>query len=319
VTVPPVLSGLPDRSTEFSFVLLSDRTGMAQPGVFERGVEITNLLRPDFAIQVGDVIEGYTRDPGELDRQWKEFEEIAARLEVPLVRVPGNHDVGNAVMREAYLARHGVLHHHFRYRDVLFLVLDTQDPPQTLAQMLRPADGGGAGLPAAVRDLLADPAADEQEVIAAMGGVLADRAAAAAFMGAIKDGTQPGHVSDAQVDELVAAVQAHPDVRWTVLLMHMPIWQGAGHPALTRLHDALGDRPFTAFAGHCHNYRRTVVRGRDHIRLGSTGGIRMVDTPAGNFDHVTRVTMTADGPRLLTVLVDGVRDDDGEELSGRLD
>jgi hypothetical protein len=54
---------LPDRPDEFSFVLLSDRTGMAQPGVFERAVAITNLLRPDFVVQIGDTIEGYTRDP----------------------------------------------------------------------------------------------------------------------------------------------------------------------------------------------------------------------------------------------------------------
>lgn len=40
------------------------------PGVFERDVEVANLLRPDFVIQVGDCIEGYTADLDELTRQW---------------------------------------------------------------------------------------------------------------------------------------------------------------------------------------------------------------------------------------------------------
>ena len=236
---------------------------------------------------------------------------------MPLVRVPGNHDVSNPVMRDVWLARHGVLHHHFRYRDVLFLVLDTQDPPQQLAQMLTPADGDESALPEALRAVLADPDVDEQEVIAAFSTMFAtDRAAAQTFLRAFKDGTQPGHVSDPQTDELVAAIEAHADVRWTVLLMHIPLWQGAGHPALTRLRTALGDRPYTAFAGHCHNYRRTVVEGRDHIRLGSTGGVRMLDTPAGNFDHVTRVTMTAQGPHVVNLVLNGVRDADGTGWSG---
>jgi hypothetical protein len=57
------LEHFPPRPQEFSFVLLSDRTGLAKPGVFERAVHGTNLLRPDFAIQIGDCIEGYTRNP----------------------------------------------------------------------------------------------------------------------------------------------------------------------------------------------------------------------------------------------------------------
>jgi 3',5'-cyclic AMP phosphodiesterase CpdA len=283
--------------------------------VFERAVAITNLLRPDFVVQIGDTIEGYTRDRGELDRQWKELDEIVDALDVPLVRVPGNHDVGNALMRDVWRERHGVLHQHFRYRDVLFLVLDTQDPPQSLAQMLRPGDG--AALPPALTRLLDGADRDEQEMIDEVQGLLTrEPAAMKALMKAIKDGAQPGNVSDEQVDELVAAVADHSDVRWTVLLMHMPIWQGDGHPALTRLRAALGSRPYTAYAGHCHNYRRSLLEGREHIRLGSTGGVRLLDTPDGNFDHIAWVTMTADGPRTANLLLDGVLDGAGMAVRG---
>ena len=37
---------------QFSFAVLSDRTGMARPGVFESAVEATNLLMPELAVQV---------------------------------------------------------------------------------------------------------------------------------------------------------------------------------------------------------------------------------------------------------------------------
>src|SRR5205823_10148546 len=119
------LDRLPDRSSDFNFALLSDRTGLARPGVFERAVEVTNLLRPDFAIQIGDCIEGYTTEPAELARQWDEFDAITKVLEVPLFRVPGNHDVSNDIMREEWVRRYGLLHYHFVYRGVLFIVLDT--------------------------------------------------------------------------------------------------------------------------------------------------------------------------------------------------
>jgi serine/threonine-protein phosphatase CPPED1 len=86
----------------------------------------------------------------------------------------------------------------------------------------------------------------------------------------------------------------------------MPAWQKDGNPGLDRLRAALGDRPYTAFAGHCHNYQRTVFDGRDHIRLGPTGGVRILDTDDGDWDHITTVTVTADGPRIANIVLDGV-------------
>ena len=306
------LAELPERPEEFSFVLLSDRTGMARPGVFERAIAITNLLRPDFAIQIGDTIEGYTRDPGDLDRQWKEFDELIDPLRVPLFRVPGNHDVGNDLMRQHWLARHGVLHYHFRYRDVLFLVIDTQDPPQPLIEMLRPGDGASFALPAHVAEILTAGEVGDEELMERLRQLLTDEPGSMNdIMKAVKDGVQPANISDGQLDDLLAAVDLHSDVRWTVLLMHIPLWQIAEHPAYTRLRQALDARPYTAFAGHTHNYRRSVLGGRQHVRLGSTGGIRLVDSPDGNFDHLSWITMTATGPQIANVLTDGVLNADG--------
>ncbi|HEY5845243.1 MAG TPA: hypothetical protein VIT42_00485, partial [Microlunatus sp.] len=55
--------------------------------------------------------------------------------------------------------------------------------------------------------------------------------------------------------------------------------------------------------------------GRSHIRLGPTGGLWVLGGPEGNFDHVTQVTLTHDGPVLANILLEGVRDIDGQPLS----
>ncbi len=258
------LDRMPQRPDEFSFVLLSDRTGAARPGVFERGIDVINLLRPDFVIQIGDQIQGYTSDPAELATQWAEVDAIVGRLEVPLFRLPGNHDVSNEVMRAEWLRRHGALHYAFRFHDVLFCMLDTQDPPP------EPAD-----------EPWDEPDFDW-------------------------NGTMPARISDEQVAWAEGVIAEHADARWAVLCMHMPAWQGKGHPGLDRIRRALGDRPYTAFAGHVHNYQRTVLSGRDHVRLGPTGGCWVLDGEDGNFDHVAWITMTAHGPRLANIVLDGV-------------
>jgi serine/threonine-protein phosphatase CPPED1 len=295
------LGGLPIRPDEFSFALLSDRTGLARPGVFERAVEVTNLLRPDLVIQVGDMIEGYTEDVDVISRQWQEFDDIAATLEVPLFRTPGNHDVSNEVMRREYLHRHGLLHYHFRYRDVLFLILDTQDPPEPFGQLL-----DGADLEA---ELAADRALQRR-----------DPAALARRMEETFDwsGTMPANLSSEQIGWAEEVIGANQDVRWTVITMHMPAWQGEGHPGLRCLRRALGDRPYTVFAGHTHNYRRYVVDGREHIRLGSTGGLFCQDRDEGNFDHVTLVSVGSQGVQIANVMLEGVLGREGGSFRPRV-
>lgn len=274
--LPPVEGARPWRAAEaldppprdFTFALLSDRTDRARPGVFERAVEVVNWLHPDFVIQIGDSIEGYTTDDSELAAQWKELDGILAGLERPLFRVVGNHDVSNEVMRDEWLRRHGLLYYHFRYADVLFLVLDTSDPPQPHATDPEPEG------PAEAR--------------------------------AYWDSTLRADISDDQAHYFERVLAEHSDVRWTFVCMHIPAWQGDGHPALDRLYGALGERPYTMFGGHVHNYQHRIVRGRDHIRLGTTGGAWVLGGEEGNFDHVTLVRMTPAGPRIANLVLDGV-------------
>ena len=48
---------------EFQFVVIGDRTGGAnQQGTFKLAIDQLNLLQPEFVINVGDIIEGYSDD-----------------------------------------------------------------------------------------------------------------------------------------------------------------------------------------------------------------------------------------------------------------
>jgi len=113
--------------SRFQFAIVTDRTGGHRPGVFLDGVRKLNLLQPEFVMSVGDLIEGYTEDLTELDRQWNEFEGFIDELQMPFFYVPGNHDITNKVMEDIWKERFGKTHYYFIYKDVLFLCLNSED------------------------------------------------------------------------------------------------------------------------------------------------------------------------------------------------
>ncbi len=115
-----------DAEQDFHFVIVADRTGGERPGVFESALPKVNLLEPAFVLSVGDLIEGYTEDQAQVDREWDEFERFVASLEAPFFYVAGNHDMNNAMMAETWQARFGPSFYRFVYKDVLFLVLNSE-------------------------------------------------------------------------------------------------------------------------------------------------------------------------------------------------
>ena len=117
----------------FQFAIVGDRTGRHRPGVFETGIAKLNLLRPEFVMSVGDLIEGYTKDEAEIEQQWDEIESFTKELDAPFFYVPGNHDLANPVQHKKWRERFGPAYYHFVYRDVLFLALNTYDPESRLS------------------------------------------------------------------------------------------------------------------------------------------------------------------------------------------
>lgn len=114
---------------QFQFAIVSDRHGGGRPGIFPKAVEKLNMLQPEFVMSVGDLIPGYTEKQALLDEMQSEFASEIAPLGMPLFRIVGNHDIGNEVMAADYEARFGTPYYHFVYKDVLFLCLNSEDPP----------------------------------------------------------------------------------------------------------------------------------------------------------------------------------------------
>ena len=105
----------------FQFAIVTDRTGGTRPGIFMDAVNKLNLMQPEFVMSVGDLIEGYTEDLVELEKQWDEFNGFIDKLKMPFFYVPGNHDITNSVMEKLWLEKFGRSYYHFIYKNVLFL------------------------------------------------------------------------------------------------------------------------------------------------------------------------------------------------------
>lgn len=125
--IPNTKKDFNNKNIDFQFVVVSDRTGGMQPGVFAEAISKVNLVQPEFVISVGDLIDGYTKNPDVWNAQWDEFDSIVDKLEMPFFHVPGNHDTSNELLLEAWRARLGRDYYHFKYKDVLFLAINTDE------------------------------------------------------------------------------------------------------------------------------------------------------------------------------------------------
>lgn len=114
---------------DFQFAIVSDRTGGHREKVFSLAVEQLNLLQPEFVMSVGDLIEGYSEDQARLANDWRDFQSYVARLQMPFFYAPGNHDLANLTEEKLWQEKFGRRYYHFVYKNVLFMVLSSEDPP----------------------------------------------------------------------------------------------------------------------------------------------------------------------------------------------
>lgn len=117
--------------------MFGDLNGGEREGVFAVAAAQLALLRPELVMSVGDLIDGPTQDTTELNREWESFDQRAAVIPAPVFRVGGNHDLTGLVLRDVWSRRYGPHYYHFVYKDVLFLVLDTEDhTPERMQEIL---------------------------------------------------------------------------------------------------------------------------------------------------------------------------------------
>ncbi|MBY0459121.1 MAG: metallophosphoesterase [Gemmataceae bacterium] len=113
---------------QFTFAIVSDRTGGHRAKVFSRAVHQVNMLNPQFVMSVGDLIEGYTKKDEAIKSEWDEFDGYVKQFKMPFFYVAGNHDLTNKEMVTAWGARYGKRYYSFTYRGVLFLALCSENP-----------------------------------------------------------------------------------------------------------------------------------------------------------------------------------------------
>ena len=279
---------------DFQFAVIGDRTGGAdRRGIFDRAMDQLNLLQREFVINVGDLIEGYSTDKAKLAAEWDQIDGMLSKLEMPFFRTVGNHDLGNEVMEEVWRERHGPAYYHFVYQDVLFLVLNSEDPPRAAPEDIEEKI-----------ELYNRLQVEDPEEARAMLDEFMEKVAG--YLG------KPANFSDAQVAYVEDTLAKHPDVRWTFLFLHEPAWKNPADSFLA-IEQLLQDRSYTFLAGHLHYYDIQQRFGRDYLAMGPAGASFHKDGP-GNVDHILWVTMTDDGPRIAQITLDGIYGRAGRDL-----
>jgi hypothetical protein len=304
ITTPDVIGAKPwseksfqNDPNEFQFVIIGDRTGGANAlKTFQQAMPKINMLQPEFVINVGDLIEGYSDQATELNAEWNELDSWINELDMPLFKTPGNHDIANNTARKVWLERYGATYYSFVYKDALFMVLDTEynrpAPPPDMKEKIELYNRLQVEDPAKAQAMLKEFMSDES-VVAGL--------------------STPVEFDEKQLAWIKQTLSEHPDVRWTFLFMHEPCWEKPSDSFKT-IQTMLKGRKHTMFAGHLHYYDYDNIDGYEYITMGPVGASFHHEGP-GNVDHIMWVTMTDNGPKMGNIALKGLFDRKGLDPS----
>jgi hypothetical protein len=292
-----------DDASPLTFAVVGDATGLGRPGVFAQALRQVSWLKPDFIISVGDMIEGYTDDRDQLAQMWDGIQNAARATACPFFVVPGNHDMGNAVMLQVWRERFGPDHYAFTYKNALFIILNTEDPP---------IDAPAEILPVAqylAAEMARDPERTERRMADLFDGrkddpELAPLANVIDVMDVNRD-----NISERQFDFLAQVLARRKDVAWTFVFFHKPLWQRRS-PSWLRIEELLADRPHTAFCGHTHYYAHAAHQRGDYFNMSMTGAMVHTRGP-GCMDHTMLVSCRDGDPSFVNIRLDGLLDHTG--------
>lgn len=115
----------------------------------------------------------------------------------------------------------------------------------------------------------------------------------------------------AQTEFVLKTLKDNPDVRWTFVLMHHPIWNSNTNGRFQQIEAALSNRNYTVIAGHTHRYYYEVKNKMNYYVIATTGGSSdLYGNRFGRFDHLVWMTMTDQGPSFVNLRLDGILPDD---------
>ena len=265
-----------DDSQDFRFAIVPDRTGGDYRGAFTNALECCNLMHPAFVMSVGDLVQGHADEKG-TRRMQDELTNFISRLEAPFFYTIGNHDI--------------------------CVNTNTNKPNDRTKHTM-------------TTRVWKEYFGDRTYYSFTYKGCL--------FV--VLNG-QEGRLDWAHIRESITAEQyawlretldKHKDARWTFLFMHQPdIWGTKEWAKLER--ETLLPRKYTVFAGDWHNYFHIRRHDRDYYVLSVAGGVgseayrrkekdrsKLYGVEYGEFDHITWVTMTDNGPKVVNLKLDGI-------------
>ncbi|MBO4526228.1 MAG: metallophosphoesterase, partial [Victivallales bacterium] len=143
IALPYTDKPLLDNPQDFHFAIIADRTGGERKGPFGETMKALNLLRPEFTICVGDLVEGCYGSPTEqqaekrMNDEWNELENFIDKLDMRFYYVVGNHDINlgwpnnhlaHDVSKRVWMERHGnKTYYDFMVKNCHFICLDSMD------------------------------------------------------------------------------------------------------------------------------------------------------------------------------------------------
>ena len=255
-----------------------------------------NLLQPEFVINVGDMIEGYSDEKAELNAEWDEVDEMLKTLEMPFFRTPGNHDIANKTAQQVWRERHGATYYPSFTKKCCSWFSIVKTLPARLPRASRRNSPCTTGCRPRTRpkprrcwpsSCPTNPSSP--------------------------DSVSPSSSPRSKWIGSRRSLADHADVRWTFLFLHEPAWENPSE-SFKAIQGLLKDRDHTFFAGHLHYYDYDNIDGREHITMGPAGASFHHEGP-GNVDHIMWVTMTDDGPQMGNIALKGIFDRKGLDPS----
>lgn len=265
-----------DDPQDFRFAIVPDRTGGDCRGAFTNALRCCNLMHPAFVMTVGDLIQGHG-DEKVMRKQQSELTNFVSQVEAPFFYVVGNHDICVNVNTNTP---------------------DDSSRHEMCTRVWKDYFGENTYYSFKYKDCLFV--------------VLNGQDARTNWNNIRKD------ISPKQYDWLRKTLSGNNDVRWTFLFMHQPdIWGSKAWRQFEK--EMLLSRKYTVFAGDWHNYFHIRRYGRDYYVLSVAGGVgseayrrkekdcsKLYGLEYGEFDHITWVTMTSAGPKVVNLKLDGI-------------
>ena len=280
-----------NQSKPVRFAIIGDLTGGEREGVFNVGAYGLTAMQPDFILSIGDLIEGGIEDVDTLNKEWSSFTDRLDNQSIPFYPLVGNHDISNVIQRQWYEETVAPRYYHVRHRDLLFLMLDSEDF----------TDKRFADFKVLRNEAIEIYKKDKKAFFNTEYANLPER--------------KYGLVRKEQSEYFLDVLQKNSDVRWVFVLMHKPLWR-SDDSGFSEIEIALSGFSYTVFNGHEHAYHHTERNGRDYIQLGTTGGEYTPKDRGEYMDHIMWVSVTDSGPKYLNITLDGMRDKFGKVPAG---